>query len=312
MTKLTVAALALAVLAGCEANPEASADSGAYSESQAYADSYTPHAADLDAAPLADYAGLGAEADLASAPAAQSPAAVSPPVSADAPGSADVPSALAGRSMRRSADLRVSTDDYAATLRDARALAPRFGGLVTGEAGSSDTQVAQTTLTLRVPSDRFDAALDALAGLGEVQSRAVSVDDVTGQVVDLEARLRAKRAAEARYVGFVGQAGSVAEMMSVQRQLDGVRAEIEAMESHVRSLQSAVSLSTIRVTVVGAGVVTAPAPAPGVWAQVASGLAAGWYGVLAVVIGVLPLWPLAVMGAAGFALWRRWHLPATA
>ncbi len=160
---------------------------------------------------------------------------------------------------------------------------------------------------MRVPSDRFDAALDALAALGEVESRSVSVDDVTGQAVDLRARLRAKRAAEARYVGFVGQAGSISEMLDVQRQLDGVRSEIESMESQLRSLEGAVALSTIRATFVGPAVVAPPPSAPGVWTRVADGMAAGWHGILAVVLGLLPLWPFAVLGSLGFAAWRRWQ-----
>ena len=217
------------------------------------------------------------------------------------------PSALAGRSLRRSADLVVTAEDYQATLRQARAVAPRFGGLVTGETGGDGAEFAQATLTLRVPSDRFEAAVDALAALGEVESRAVSVDDVTSQAVDLRARLRAKRAAEARYVGFVGQAGSIAEMLDVQRQLDGVRSEIEVMESHLRSLDGAVALSTIRATFVGPALVAPPPPVPGVWTRVVDGVALGWHGVLAVVLGLLPLWPVAVLGSLGFVAWRRWQ-----
>ncbi len=189
---------------------------------------------------------------------------------------------------------------------------------MTGEDGTAyasaagDGGSAQTTLTLRVPSDRFDAALDALAGLGAVESRAVSVDDVTGQVVDVEARIRAKRAAEARYVGLVAQTTTVGELLTVQERLDGVRAEIESMESLARSLRGGVALATIRATIVGPATVPAPPPAPGVFAQAVDGVAAGWHGLLAVVLGVLPLWPLAVLGAVAVAVWRRVSTPVAA
>ena len=306
MTKLTLpAVLGLALLVGCEAAPESSADAYEMASAPAMEDVALADAAfDAEPLPLTQEApSLDAAAD---APAAATPAA------SRAPSPPMTPSALAGRSLRRSADLVVTADDYDATLRQARAVAPRFGGLVTGETGGSDADYAQTTLTLRVPSDRFDAAVDALAALGEVESRSVSVDDVTSQAVDLRARLRAKRAAEARYVGFVGQAGSIAEMLDVQRQLDGVRTEIEAMESHLRSLEGAVSLSTIRATFVGPALVAPPPPTPGVWTRAADGVALGWRGILAVVLGLLPLWPVAVLGALGAVAWRRWQRPVAA
>ena len=294
--------LVLVALVGCQA------DSDSYAEVESLdATAYAPTA---DAAPMADFEAdveVAESATLASAPSRATPAAEAA-VATDA---VATDAAFASRLLRRSADLRLTTDAHDETLRQARAVAGRYGGLVSGEDGSAyagagpDGGSAQTTLTLRVPSDRFDAALDALAALGTVESRAVTVDDVTGQVVDVEARLRAKRAAEARYVGFVAQAGSIPEMLAVQERLDGVRAEIESMESLARSLRGGVALGTIRATIVGPATTAAPPPTPGVIAQAVDAVAAGWHGVLAVVLGVLPLWPLAVVAAVGLAVWRR-------
>ena len=297
-----LALLVPAALVGCRSEPEASLD--VYSEEdEAYAG---PLAADV----AADAPSLGEqEVAYGPPPSAQRLASLDSPTATSAKTAAppDAPADL-GRQLRRSADLRLSTDDYDTTLRQARALAGRFDGLVTGEEGATYGETSQTTLTLRVPSGRFDAALDALAALGTVETRRVSVDDVTGQVVDLEARLRAKRAAEARYVVFLDRAGSVSEMLEVQRQLDGIRAEVEVMESQARSLRGSVSLSTIQATVVGPAVV--PAPPAGLWAAAADALAAGWRGLWAVVIGVLPLWPLAVVAGLALAVWRRAAAPS--
>ena len=277
----TLTLLSLLALAACADDPASFADATYDPVSMAEAPESTVDlaGADLDEA--------SAEADET---AARAPSA--PPLS-DA--------AFASRLL-----LRVSTETHDETLRAARAVAARYGGMVSGEDGSAhDGGSAMTTLTLRVPSDRFDAALDALAALGTVESRAVTVDDVTAQVVDVEARLRAKRAAEARYIGFVAQASSVSEMLEVQARLDAVRAEIESMESQARALRGGVTLATIRATIVGPATVAPLPPAPGLFARAADAIAAGWHGVLAVVFGLLPLWPLAVLGTVGYAVWRR-------
>ena len=292
-----LAVLVPAALAGCHSESDALAEADV-AESYAEApDLYPADGASFDEPAAAFDRFPKAEDRAAAAPAA--PARRLASTSAAPP---DAPADL-GRQLRRSASLRLSTDTYDATLGQARAVAGRFGGLVAGEDGATVGETSETTLTLRVPSARFDAALDALAALGTVETRHVSVDDVTGQVVDLEARLRAQRAAEARYVAFVEQSATVPEMLDVQRRLDGVRAEIEVMESQARALRGSVSLSTIQATVVGPAPV--PAPPPGLWAAAADAVVAGWRGLWAVVIGVLPLWPVAVGAGAALVAWRR-------
>ena len=268
-----------------------------------------------DEAAVADASATEASADLTTVEVDQ--AVRAEPVSLDAPvqgGPAEAaqappsrPAALHGRHLRRSADLRVSVRSFDETVREARALAARYGGLVTGEDGSADGEHAETLLTLRVPSDRFEAAVDALAALGGVERRSVSVDDVTAQVVDLEARLRAKRAAEARLAGLVAEARGFDEMLTLQGRLEGLRAEIESMEAGARALRGSVALSTIRATLVTAG--AAAPPPPGVLVRAADAVVLGWNAVLAVALGLLPLWPLAVLGALGLAAWRRLQPP---
>ncbi|PAP76812.1 DUF4349 domain-containing protein [Rubrivirga marina] len=299
----------LTALVGCQAG-DAPAESIADSAPPWDAPVESIEADDLAAEPLAAVsASAPARAEMATeaAGAAVEPA---PPLAdrpAISPDAVAQDAALTSRLLRRSADLRVTTEAFDETLREARAVAGRYGGLIAGENGSAyDDGQAQSTLTLRVPSDRFDAALDALAALGTVESRSVSVDDVTGQIVDVEARLRAQRAAEARYVAFLAEAGSINEMLSVQERLDRVRADIESMESVARSLRGQVALATIRATFVGPATVPAPPPAPGVVARVVDAIALGWHGLLAVVLGVLPLWPLALIAAASVLAWRRY------
>ena len=303
--------LLLVALAGCQAGgspTESVADYAVAAPESAPLADVTAEADDLASEPLAavpasaparvDRAATGGSAEEPPAPPADRSAVSPDAVAQDA--------AIASRLLRRSADLRVTTETFDETLREARAVAGRYGGMVAGEDGSAyDDGEARSTLTLRVPSDRFDVALDALAALGTVESRAVSVDDVTGQVVDVEARLRAQRAAEARYVAFLAEAGSIPEMLSVQERLDRVRADIESMESVARSLRGQVALATIRATFVGPATVAAPPPAPGVFARAVDAIALGWNGMLAILLGVLPLWPLALLGAAGVVAWRR-------
>ena len=47
-----------------------------------------------------------------------------------------------------------------------------------------------------MPADRFDSVRQSLSGLGEVESQSIRGEDVSGQLVDYEARLKSLQAQE--------------------------------------------------------------------------------------------------------------------
>src|SRR5262249_19768376 len=75
-----------------------------------------------------------------------------------------------------------------------------------------------------------------------------SGQDVTEEYIDLEARLRAKRALEMQFLEIMKQAHKVSDALEVQTQLGEVRTEIEQLEGRRRFLENQSALSTIKVT----------------------------------------------------------------
>jgi|GEM_PF-5479161 len=103
-------------------------------------------------------------------------------------------------------------------------------------------------LTKVVPAAAFDAAVNGIQLLGELEQQTIRVEDVTAEWVDLEARLGAKRILEARYYELVKQAGKVSELLEVERELGKVRSDIESMEAQKRLLGDQVAMSTLTIT----------------------------------------------------------------
>ena len=211
------------------------------------------------------------------------------------------------RQLRRTATLRLRASDYAEALDGARETAAQYGASVDGEASHRYADRVETTLTLRMPSPRFDSLLAALSELpGEVEARTVSVDDVTRQVADLGARLDTKRTAEASLRELMGRSGTIEDILAVQTRLQQVREEIESTEAQLRVLRDQVSRSTITLTVFEASAAGITA-GPGFFAQASRAVAAGWDGLLELVLSLLTVWPVLLI--AGAALWwvrRRW------
>ncbi|MER3496392.1 MAG: hypothetical protein C4320_06125 [Armatimonadota bacterium] len=102
---------------------------------------------------------------------------------------------------------------------------------------------------MRIPSARFDAFLDALSSVGELQSSTRSAEDVSEEYYDVQARLKNKKVEEERLVDLLRRAtGNLSQVLLVERELSRVRGEIERVEGRLRYLSHQTEMSTVTVT----------------------------------------------------------------
>ncbi len=104
--------------------------------------------------------------------------------------------------------------------------------------------------TLRVPAADFARVLARLRALGRVLTESQGVEDVTTQVVDLDARLSNARQAEIRLVDILHQrTGRIADVLAVEQEITRVRGEIERMEAERKGLSLRIEMATVRLNV---------------------------------------------------------------
>jgi hypothetical protein len=153
-------------------------------------------------------------------------------------------------------------------------IARSVGGFVTNSAftrAEDEEAVPFGTMTIRVPVDAFERVISAVGKIGEVTAKNLNGEDVTGQVFDLESRLRNKRAEEAQYVQIMKQAKKIPDIISVSDQLFHVRGEIEQIQGRIKYLRSASDMSSITVTLNEPQVATEKG-IPGAWQRAVDSL----------------------------------------
>ena len=69
----------------------------------------------------------------------------------------------------------------------------------------------------------------------------------TEEFVDIESQLKSLRAQEEQYLSILDKAETVEDILSVTRQLDFVRSQIETIEGRKKYLENLTDLSTITV-----------------------------------------------------------------
>jgi len=112
-----------------------------------------------------------------------------------------------------------------------------------------DSSVRQTaSVEIRVPQERLETTLEALAKLGNVENRALTAEDVTDQLVDNEARLRNLRKSEEMVLKIMERSGSVGDVLKAAQELSKIRESIERIDAQLKSLRNQVAYSTISLT----------------------------------------------------------------
>jgi hypothetical protein len=144
-------------------------------------------------------------------------------------------------------DLEVA--DVPASLAAARDGIRAMGGYIGASETASIDDTPIATVTYRIPVDRWEEALDLLRGINgsgtKVVSERTQAVEVTGQIVDLEARIRNLRASETALQQIAAEAVRISDVLEVQAQLTQVRGEIEQLTAQLVALEDQTAYATL-------------------------------------------------------------------
>jgi PKD repeat protein len=103
-------------------------------------------------------------------------------------------------------------------------------------------------ISIRVDAVYFNAAIQSLRAMAvEVERETTSGQDVTEEYIDLSARLNNLEASEAQLLNLMEQAGTVEEILEVQREVTKTREQIEQIKGRMQYLEQSSSTSLIQI-----------------------------------------------------------------
>ncbi len=140
-------------------------------------------------------------------------------------------------------------DNFRESEEYIRKISDENNGEITYSRDSGEGNKRVLDIEIKVSVNNFEKVFLALKDMaGENISSTTDMRDVTTEVMDLEARLKTLKSTESQFLEILKKADSVTDTVSVYKELNQVRAEIESLEGQLKYYSTKTDYSTIRVT----------------------------------------------------------------
>lgn len=199
----------------------------------------------------------------------------------------------------------LETGDVANARFEVQKIVDRHRGTISESETSTgeDGKPENARLVLRIPSADFSEAMEELEGVADLQSSSSGSEDVTTEVIDNRARVRAQEKSLRQFEDLLARANTLQEIIAVEGQISRRQADLDALKATQAYLADQTTLSTITVHLER----TTQAE-KGDDAGFLGGLERGWDGLVATTVGLVTvlglLLPFAVaLALVGVPLW---------
>jgi hypothetical protein len=158
--------------------------------------------------------------------------------------------AVVPRKIIYNAEVKMVVDDLPTAEDSLKQLLKKHDGFIAQSELSGSTGARRSGhWRLRVPVDSFDEFMTELTKLGVPEVNKTDSQDVTDQFYDLEARIKNRKSEEESLRKLLEQTtGKMEDILTVRRELNQVRADIDQKEGQLRRLANLSSLTTVNVT----------------------------------------------------------------
>jgi len=135
------------------------------------------------------------------------------------------------RAVIKTGEIATTSKDLDEVRREVDRLLFGFGGVLAGDQTSHDDdgKIESSTLILRVPVSKFDAAMDALEKLGRMKSSDSRSKDVTTEVIDVNERVETTQDSLDRLQEFLRTSQNIDDLIRFEREITTREAQLQSL-----------------------------------------------------------------------------------
>lgn len=200
--------------------------------------------------------------------------------------------------------MRFEAQDLAKTSERIYSAVKKYHGQIQTDSEGKDYNTVTRTMVIRVSNENFENLVrDVSSGVAYFDEKELSSQDVTEEFIDLEARLKAKKELENRFLELLKKANKISEILEIEKELVAVREEIEVKQGQLNYMQNRIAMSTLEIRFYKQTSETGITVSYGskMWNAIKGGVS--W--IPGFFLGILYLWPVFVIGGLIFYILKK-------
>lgn len=185
----------------------------------------------------------------------------------------------------------------------------KYGGYVDEDNQSTNSGIdrKEYNLKISIPARYFDFLVDSVsASADKIDSKNISVTDVTTRYIDIKTRLDNKKILENRYLELLKRGTKISDLLEIENKLTEIRSDIESTQGQLNYLNKQVAYSSLDITFYTQHVEKAD-KGTGLGYKLKTALADGWNILQSLFFGVITIWPVIIMLLIAYWLFKKWR-----
>ncbi len=205
-------------------------------------------------------------------------------------------------------DISFETGSISETRKAITASLNKSGGYIAeeNETNNSDSNRKEYTIKARIPANNFDKFVDDVsAGAEKIDSKNISMKDVTTDYIDITTQLANKKKLEQSYLALLKQGTQVSDLLDIENKLTEIQSDIESTQGQLNYLTKQVEYSEFDINFYSKLAVVDDGKTFGY--KLTAALTDGWEILGALFFGFIGLWPVWIAALGLIMIIKAWR-----
>ncbi|MCP4443033.1 MAG: DUF4349 domain-containing protein [Aureispira sp.] len=201
-----------------------------------------------------------------------------------------------GMALVENGAMLINVRDYGGTYDQINGLVSQYGSMIVSEEERTTDFRVENTMIINTPPENFRKLVGDFRELATIiRQKRIWKQDLTAEFVDLESRITSKVMAQNRLESYMKEAKTAKEVLPIQRDLDEVTEELEALVRTASALTKRTAYSTVTLTFFEETVEEAPVQAA-FGDRFSENITTGWANFKEFLITAANYWPYIAIG----------------
>lgn len=171
---------------------------------------------------------------------------------------------------------------------------------------NSEINRKEYNLKISIPAKYFDYLVDSVsASADRIDTKNISVSDVTTRYIDMKTRLDNKKALENRYLELLKKGTKISDLLEIENKLTEIRSDIESAQGQLNYLNKQIAYSSLDITFYTKA--TTQNIDDLFTNKFKTSISNGWDFLKNLFFGIISIWPLLIIVGIIYWMFKSWR-----